>query len=858
MVDGFQVNRKFSNYLISAETEKYINNNQDCWERDLLLQTFPTFIGGENYVEHIQIPELSKGKIIDAAARDIGESVYVDILVATEKRFHPLIQAITSGQLQTLSMGCFLPGTPVTLSDGRRIPIEDVQPGEMVLTHKGRAREVVNKQIRQGHWGMRRISVVGLPDSIGVTDTHEFYVLRAAKTCGCGCGEKLSSTDRDSVRRMTKRFKVGHDKRIFNPNGTYSLGEARRRRQKMEDLKALQVEKVRADELQVGDYVCLPKLVEAPIERESEGRARLLGYFLAEGSFLKHKGKPTEVQFNFSSDERDTFVQEVVDLLAAEFPEANPAWIQDRPERSTATVHATGHDMVQWFLQHGGEYSHRKRLSPEAMWWPVEVQRHILGAWINGDGNQHQAGHATGTTTSYDLVCQLQMLAIRCGIPVRMECRFGGKTATISEAVVGGEVRRHEVTGKLAHFNLCFPQSSSDCLTTVCDKAPVLGTRRKNQNLRNLDDMVIFPIKGIEPFEYEGWVHDLEVEEDHSYTVHGLAVSNCTVEYTQCTKCGNVAADESALCPHIRYFKGMPFVDANGIQRKIAELCGHKSDPKSVKFIEASWVANPAFLGAVLRNVLSPAQVPNVGDKVQIAFNTNRSIDPNALRKAASMVGQHHIDYLLNQLAGEQASVVIPRTFSPVNSFDFDDAADPETQEAKPESPMDSVVKELKDTLRERAVREVREEMNSEDADRVHDVRENQNDTLIKSAIKKSKQWKGIADYVLSASPTAQASRKILAGLILYKSGGWNAVAKTGNFTGRDILAISRTVDAMTKRASLAGEGRLYKAIVAVGGLTHGNQKEYLARCSQVIGRELKAEEVQILVFKGRLYALGS
>ena len=41
---------------------------------------------------------------------------------------------------------------------------------------------------------------------------------------------------------------------------------------------------------------------------------------------------------------------------------------------------------------------------------------------------------------------------------------------------------------------------------------------------------------------------------------------------------------------------------------KIAEICGHESiEPNAgVQFIEASWVATPAFSGAVMRNILTP------------------------------------------------------------------------------------------------------------------------------------------------------------------------------------------------------------------------------------------------------------
>lgn len=79
----------------------------------------------------------------------------------------------------------------------------------------------------------------------------------------------------------------------------------------------------------------------------------------------------------------------------------------------------------------------------------------------------------------------------------------------------------------------------------------------------------------------------------------------CIAAFTYCTKCGNKAHNEQELCDHVKFQKGSKFIDKQGNFRTIAELCGHESDPSSVKFIEASWVEVPAFTGAVLRNVVS-------------------------------------------------------------------------------------------------------------------------------------------------------------------------------------------------------------------------------------------------------------
>ena len=82
----------------------------------------------------------------------------------------------------------------------------------------------------------------------------------------------------------------------------------------------------------------------------------------------------------------------------------------------------------------------------------------------------------------------------------------------------------------------------------------------------------------------------------------------CLIKFSICSKCGNKAVDETQACEHVRYQKNNMFFDDNGVQRKIAELCGHESEPDSVKFIEASWVRQPAFTGAVLRSFVEPSQ----------------------------------------------------------------------------------------------------------------------------------------------------------------------------------------------------------------------------------------------------------
>lgn len=113
-VDGKQVVRKTASFRINSESDIFVNNNLDAWSRPVLLKSYPTFVGGHNFQEHVQIEELSKGRILDAVARDIGPSVYVDILVATNRKHAELIKDIESGEMSTLSMGCSIDGSTCT------------------------------------------------------------------------------------------------------------------------------------------------------------------------------------------------------------------------------------------------------------------------------------------------------------------------------------------------------------------------------------------------------------------------------------------------------------------------------------------------------------------------------------------------------------------------------------------------------------------------------------------------------------------------------------------------------------------------------------------------------------------------
>jgi hypothetical protein len=99
--------------------------------------------------------------------------------------------------------------------------------------------------------------------------------------------------------------------------------------------------------------------------------------------------------------------------------------------------------------------------------------------------------------------------------------------------------------------------------------------------------------------------HEKLVEDIRSGRVKYLSMG-CVTDLVICSFCGARVTDASTYCHHLQFQKGMFMPDEDGIPRRIAELCGHKDMANGgVKFVEASWVATPAFPGAAKRNIVS-------------------------------------------------------------------------------------------------------------------------------------------------------------------------------------------------------------------------------------------------------------
>jgi hypothetical protein len=830
MVNGFQVDRRFSDWLVTLGTQKYINSNRDAWERRLLLSCYKTFIGAENY--------------------------------------------------------CFLPDTHIVMADGTTRALEDVKVGDLVLTHTGSQKRVLRTFTREVNEDVCSLYFDRSKRPVRCTENHPFRKLDVARAA--------IHTHRGSKPSSTEKYRRDSIRKFLRDGATRGVA----------DISVSKTWEVAGD-LRCGDLLLGPMPAQQSGGTVAQGT--LLGYYLAEGSLGTNC-----VIFTFG-DHESALVDHVEKLAREVFP----ACLTHRSEgQSTIRLTVRGLDVFSWFSRNGGQLSESKRISSEVLGWSEEALTALLAAWATGDAQLHKkTRRIVVSTVSRDLAQQARRVAEIVGVKASLwEEQEEGflkrqqRTSTVL-LLVGGAPKRFTIRAEHSAYNLIISKDSVAKLKPFTPRWAAMpdATSRKREDFAWHDRARVHTLRWSGRESYCGVVHNIEVEGDNSYVLsNGIAVHNCehvqipelskgkiidaasrdigdsiyvdilvatarkhkslisaieskrlstlsmgcSVAYTQCTKCGNVAEDEAQMCPCVRYSKGNEWYDSLGNKRITAELCGHRSDPESVKFIEASWVANPAFKGAVMRSILSPEDVEQIskstGTRMQVAFNVPvRTANPDQLQKAAKF----------------RNPAQWPRTrVSAEDEFDMDQAgvepANPAALEEKPD-PLGKAVDSLVEAIREKAIELVRGEIGTDEAKRLQDTRENTNNTLVKEA-SKNPAWLRIAK-VVAANVPKQAASKILSGLVLHKSGGWRNVIASRRFDGREMLVVSRLLDILSGKPRIAGESRIYRTVLVVGGpSSYPTIGRFLQACRDQIQRPLTEHETRLLVQKGRIYELGS
>jgi intein/homing endonuclease len=668
---GFNIHEAIGNnpeclfVKVFAIKKDEVNDNGDYFNEDELKKATSTFIGVPVFVNHQNDDiEKARGKVVHAWYDDNRGGIYT-INMVDKVAFPRLARGLEAGYVTGSSMGCFPAEMRVLMASGIYKQISDIRAGDEVVTHTGNLESVENVQIHEDKTNddLIVIKAEGIPTEISATKEHPFFVVKKQDHC-IVTGDYMGFP-KSHRQQFEKRSKLG----------SYQM-DGHKEAVAQAQLEPYDFEWKEAKDLQKGDMLCFPVSDhEIFDENATEGKAKLIGYFLAEGSYLKRKGKHVEIQFCFSYAERNTFVAEVVDLISQEFPKANKPWVQDRIDKNISVVHVSGREISEWFYKHCGEYSHGKKLNKKCLYWPKDIQKHIVAGWINGDGCHRKAAIKDKynsfaesidiATVSENLHYQMRFLFSRLGVY---------STSCFSNHL-----------GKKKGYHTSIAACESYKLSDVLADSKKISSKFRKPRLRVTENYILIPIKKIYKRYNDKPVYNLEVSNDNSFIIEGVAVHNCSVKHSCCSVCHTRAATAKEFCSHIkerkkRMFNGeheCKYHDRPNAGDEPCPLCGKKKGEKKinkfkdqqifehnygVKFIEDSFVVNPACHDCLVSDILNPSElqkkVAHVTDVIKKYALSVENQEPNdgcndgscSLRKVAGVKEIGDLNEAMNKM----------------------------------------------------------------------------------------------------------------------------------------------------------------------------------------------------------------
>lgn len=485
-------------WAVSAYEKFGLNDNADGFESKELKLAFPTFIGSWACLDHQNYDEkLSIGRNIDAV---YTPDDYVRIAMGVnrikgEQRHPGLEQKIVDGQITDTSMGATLPGTWVTMHDGTSKIIEDVGIGDRVLTSRGTVEKVIQVHRAIQKKRVYYLKVAGLQQELPLTEEHPVWCMSdwAVKSV-LGYGE----------------FKEAKD-------------------------------------LAVGMWALTPKLLPSVVNSPySPDWARLLGWYLGDG-FVIGGSKPYGIGFVLGNHE-EFRIEELVRLVRS--VGQNPV-VKKRGDGNGFEVHIYKKTFYEEVVRLAGRSAKHKKIDEEVMLWPVEMQRLLIGYYLDADGCfEETSGESHISTSNYQLARQIETVLLRLGVRsvLRENTRKPGKSGfTIRERI---------------EYQLDIGKQDAQLLLgcSFKIKKQSIGKKRNDRWLRA--DGLYAKIVNIREEDYEGVCLDISVEGPHTYVGNNIAIHNCICRESMCTICANVASDPSQYCDHVSMHRGESIVSA--------------------------------------------------------------------------------------------------------------------------------------------------------------------------------------------------------------------------------------------------------------------------------------------------------
>ncbi len=467
------------------------------------------------------------------------------------------------------SSACFTAGTLVSTRRGA-VPIEYIFAGDEVITHTGEYKKVSDTSETFFEGDLIVLEFNGLP-KIECTPDHRFYTGEGKWVRA----DELTTDDKLVVPiPQNREFLQYIDLQLPKINLDYldfvSAQPANISAYSRETNLAMHV---------VGRWNRRPGLVAKNLDPVLKTKVKLdkdfgelIGIFMAEGWVETQQNGRPKVTFAFG--EEPELIKRTINLLEKTLgiPKEKVRQHKIKGQKGYKLQIVT-EVLGNFFNQNCYDVSGVKRaftklLSPALLNSnPEFLSGLVKGFWL-GDGSIREDDNRTRiwfSSTSKNFIWQLKTILLQLEVYTSIQIRKPNVSKIGNREIFGKESYHLYPVGK---------ESVSECYQILFDQPKTI---RYSRSVEKEDDRFLLKIKNKTERNFRGFVYNMEVEDDHSYTVFNIAAHNCIYpEFLQ------EEADVQPLKEEDAY-PAMP-QDAYGWEKLVSErLCLHYGEEYDIE-----------------------------------------------------------------------------------------------------------------------------------------------------------------------------------------------------------------------------------------------------------------------------------
>lgn len=240
---------------------------------------------------------------------------------------------------------------------------------------------------------------------------------------------------------------------------------------------------------------------------------RLVGYYLSEGFAYHPLPNEGRVAFTFNRNGEELYVADCVALLREIF--LVKPWIQHT--ESTTVIHVTSVHAYTFFSRYFGRVGPEKHLPRWVLRLPERFLKELVKGWWRGDGTSSL--NSFSASSSYiDLASGMTLVFERLGyLPSFLKHE-------IRESKIGDRVVKSGIS-----YQLSISGKQRFRFNEVVDEPTGMSkSGRTAQWYTKRFKKFWVPVKKVTEEEFRGLAYNLEVDEDHSFTLSGISVHDTT------------------------------------------------------------------------------------------------------------------------------------------------------------------------------------------------------------------------------------------------------------------------------------------------------------------------------------------